>query len=207
MAKIDWSKAFVVGTEWIANLALLNLICLLFSLPIITFIPAVNALYIVIYSWVKEGFQEPIFRSFFRAFKQNFGQSFKLILPALLIFLILLVDIWLFTTFLQSSAWLEIYKYSLYTIAILFSVIFLYTLSLSKQVNQPVHHLYILAAVFMIRSPLYSLCLIVSMLISIFIFFRWTGLAFFFVFSIPALFATLATERIIYRIQENKNSL
>lgn len=207
MVKIDWSKAFVTGTEWIANLAVLNLICLLFSLPIITFIPAISALYTVIYHWLKEGFQEPVLRSFFQAFKQGFRQSFKLILPALVILMILAADIWFFTVFLESSAWLEIYKYSLYTITVLFSVTFLYALSLSKQINRPVHHLYFLAAVFMIRSPLYSLGLVVSIVVSLFVLFRWTGLAFFFLLSIPAWFATLATDRTIYRIQENNKPL
>ncbi|MDN6626992.1 MAG: hypothetical protein L0K82_07235, partial [Pisciglobus halotolerans] len=67
-----------------------------------------------------------------------------------------------------------------YTIFILFSVIFLYTLSLSKQVNRPIHQLYVLAVVFTIRSPLYSFGLVISMLVSLFILFRWTGLASFF---------------------------
>ncbi|MCK0472248.1 YesL family protein [Halalkalibacter sp. AB-rgal2] len=61
--------------EKMTNFFLLNLIWLLFSLPIITLFPATAAMYAVIRDWV-QGKDSGVIQPFFQYFKVNFKHSF-----------------------------------------------------------------------------------------------------------------------------------
>ncbi|WP_046176100.1 YesL family protein [Domibacillus indicus] len=63
------------GLETVTNLFQLNILWILFCLPIITAVPATVAMYCVIRQWIIH--QDPgVYRSFIRFFKENFKKSF-----------------------------------------------------------------------------------------------------------------------------------
>lgn len=79
MKKINWSTLLVKGIEWFARLAVLNLLWLLFSLPLVTFIPATSAGYGVLKQWRDgEALEQSVFKLFTRKLRKNFKKSFQL---------------------------------------------------------------------------------------------------------------------------------
>lgn len=206
MKKINWSKALVSGTEWFARLAVLNLTWLLFSLPILTLVPATDALFSVLDHWRKEETEIPIFRTFWEVFRQNFWRSFKLGLPILLVSIVVLLDIWFFHHYPKAAAWLQIYKYSIYTFGLLFGLVTLYSYPLSKRSNHSILQLYLTSAYLMIGNPLYSLGLLFSAVTIFLILLKWSGLFFFFSASLLAWLATLAVDRALKKAAERRKN-
>src|SRR5699024_11676023 len=94
------SSYMVKGTEWLARLAVLNLVWLLFSLPVVTIIPAFYAMCHVQKEWVEGNTKLPVFSTFKQAFTKHFGESYKK--GAFLLFVGLIVSVNLFFFFTQS---------------------------------------------------------------------------------------------------------
>lgn len=117
MKKNDLSSIVVKGTDWFANLAVLNLCWLLFSLPVVTLIPATDAVFNLINKWVLEGQPSNVFKSFIASFKENFGKSFRWGIPLLLVTIILIIDLYFLNQLMIPSAWFSILKYAFYTFA------------------------------------------------------------------------------------------
>ncbi|MEH7332573.1 YesL family protein, partial [Neobacillus drentensis] len=61
--------------EKMVDLFLLNLIWLIFCLPVVTIFPATTAMYGVIRKWVMGKETDGVFRSFFKLFRECFFQS------------------------------------------------------------------------------------------------------------------------------------
>lgn len=82
--------------ETVANLLLLNLLCLLCCLPIITIGPALTATYYVALKLIRKE-ESGIFRDFFHSFRQNFKQGLLLGLGVILLAAILVTDMQVLT--------------------------------------------------------------------------------------------------------------
>jgi len=77
--------------ERLANLALLNLLWILFCLPIITIFPATVSMYGVVRKWIMKKETDGVFRAFFHQFRECFRQSFGIsVLWAILAYLLYL---------------------------------------------------------------------------------------------------------------------
>lgn len=180
MKKFDLTNSVVEGTEWFSRLAIVNLIWLLFSLPIITLIPATDALFQVTNDWSNGKTNKSLFRTFMYYFKQNFWSSFKIGLPVCIIMFILFLDSWFLNTQMTATAGIQIYKYALYTFGILFGLTSLYSCPLSKKVNVSVSRLFLTGMVLMVSQPLISLLLLISIIVMAIVLLKWPALAFFF---------------------------
>lgn len=77
--------------ETVANLLLLNLLCVVCCLPIITIGPALTATYYVALKLIRKE-ESGIFRNFFHSFRQNFKQGLLLGLGVILLAAILVAD-------------------------------------------------------------------------------------------------------------------
>lgn len=75
------------------SFVLLNLLWLLFCLPIITIFPATTALFGTVRKWVRLGFDVGVFRVFVQQFKENFKKSLSLGFLWTIAFLILYADL------------------------------------------------------------------------------------------------------------------
>ena len=203
MKKFDLTNSVVEGTEWFSRLAIVNLIWLLFSLPIITLIPATGALFQLMSDWSNGETAKPIFRNFMHYFKQNFWSSFKIGLPVCIIMFILFLDSWFLNTQMTATAGIQIYKYALYTFGILFGLTSLYSCPLSKKVNVSVSRLFLTGMVLMVSQPLISLLLLISIIVMAIVLLKWPALAFFFSVSVLAWLATLAMEKAYKKTANN----
>lgn len=203
MKKFDLTNSVVEGTEWFSRLAIVNLIWLLFSLPIITLIPATDALFQVTNDWSNGKTNKSLFRTFMYYFKQNFWSSFKIGLPVCIIMFILFLDSWFLNTQMTATAGIQIYKYALYTFGILFGLTSLYSCPLSKKVNVSVSRLFLTGMVIMISQPLISLLLLISIIVMAIVLLKWPVLGFFFLVSLVAWLATLAMEKAYKKTANN----
>lgn len=207
MKKFDLTNGVVEGTEWISRLAIVNLLWLLFSIPIVTFIPATDALFQVMNDWSNGELHKPIFRTFFYYFKQNFWSSFKLGLLFCLVAGILSLDIWFLTVYGRDNTGLQIYKYALYTFGVILGLTTLYSYPLTKKVNLPIARLYLSGLVLMISQPLVSLGLLVSVGVLVLVLLKWPALFFFFSASVVAWLATLALNKSYKKNAKNQTKL
>ena len=203
MKKFDLTNSVVEGTEWFSRLTIVNLIWLLFSLPIITLIPATDALFQVTNDWSNGKTNKSLFRTFMYYFKQNFWSSFKIGLPICFIMFILFLDSWFLNTQMTATAGIQIYKYALYTFGILFGLTSLYSCPLSKKVNVSVSRLFLTGMVLMVSQPLISLLLLISIIVMAIVLLKWPALAFFFSVSVLAWLATLAMEKAYKKTANN----
>lgn len=195
MKKFDLTNGIVEGAEWISRLAVLNLVWLLFSLPIVTSIPATNALFYVLHLWSHGDHSLPIFKTFWDYFKTHFWEGYKIGLPVLGIVVVLLLDSWYLTNLASPATWIQIYKYVIYVVSILFSLTTLFYFPLTKKMTVSLPKKVLTGFVLMIGHPLISLGLILASAALIFVLLRWPALLFFFSVSGFGWIATLATKK------------
>jgi uncharacterized membrane protein YesL len=102
------NKSMVLLLSSFFEFIYLNLLWLLFSLPIITAFPAMTAMFGVIRKWkIKK--EVDIFSTFYEIFKENFVKSFLIGTVGMLMLLILIVDLELvnnLSPLLQISGWI-----------------------------------------------------------------------------------------------------
>lgn len=187
MEKKKFSEAIIVGTEWAARLATLNLVFILFSIPLITLIPSLVALFEVIRSWEKGNKKIPIFKTFFYEFRKSFWHSYKVGLPLLLISVVLIVDI--YYTAGQTSDGFLILRYAIYTLTLLFSIMVLYSFPIFVQYKLPIYKVYFLALTIGLTQPFATLSMLLTVAVVIAVNVFWPALSFFFSISVIAMIA------------------
>lgn len=89
-----FSGKLASGIELFGSFLLLNLMWLLFSLPVITLFPSTSAMFEVIKKWKAEGVDSWVFQPFFQAFKKHFKLSVTLEIIWLAILASLSVDLY-----------------------------------------------------------------------------------------------------------------
>ena len=201
MKKIDLTEIAVQGTEWFSSLAILNLCWLLFSLPIITLIPATDALFTVLNQWQVEEKRGKIFANFKYYFKRNFKSSFKLGLPWMIIIVVLGLDIVFLNQQMNLSAGFQVFKYAFYTLTLIFSGILLYIYPLAKQLGFVQFRLVFTSMLLVFNYPLVTLGLLISCGALLLLFSYWPAMLFFFSMSSFAWLATTATS---YALKKNE---
>ena len=88
----DMNNKFFSFMSEVADLCILNIICVVCCIPVITAGASITAMYYVTLKMVRNE-EAYIVRSFFKSFKQNFKQATIINLIMLLIGLILYVDL------------------------------------------------------------------------------------------------------------------
>ncbi|MBM6614256.1 DUF624 domain-containing protein [Desemzia sp. RIT804] len=207
MKKFDFTNGIVEGTEWVSRLAVLNLVWLLFSLPIITAIPATNTLFYILDLWSQGETALPIFSTFRDHFKIHFWEGYKIGLLIFGILVILLLDSWYLTDLVSPAAWVQIYQYVIYVIAVLFGLTTLFYFPLTKKLTTSLPKRFLTGFVLMAGHPLISLGLLLASGLLIFIFLRWSALMFFFSASGIGWIATIAAKKALRKtIQKNQQT-
>lgn len=104
---------------------ILNFLCLICSIPVVTIGPAVTALYYVTLKMAR-GEDVAIIRSYFRAFKQNFKKGFVIHIVMLLAATVILLNLY-YCNQLQNEY--ELYKYwkcVLYVVGVIYIMVVTY---------------------------------------------------------------------------------
>lgn len=88
----DLESPFIQGLNKMADLMILNLLCIIFCIPIITAGATFTALHFVVLKMVRNE-ETYIIKTFFRSFKENFVQSTLLWIIKVFVFVFIIVDI------------------------------------------------------------------------------------------------------------------
>lgn len=206
LKKIDFTNSIVKGTKWFSNLALLNLCWLLFSLPIVTVIPATDAVFDVIHEWESLGKRRRVFQQFKQAFKRNFKRSFKLGAPISIVIGMIGLDIYILNQLAITSVWFQVFKYAFYTISILIILSIFYACALMKQIDENHIRVFLMGLFIAVGNPWITLGAIGSLLILGLLFLLWPGMLFFFAASGIAYVMTKAVSHIANKRQEKQVS-
>lgn len=176
----------------ITNYFLLNMLWILFSLPLVTMFPATAAMFAVIRDW-QRGNDEGIFRAFFAHFKRNFLNAFLYQIAFSLFIIIFVLDFLLIDELGPFMA--QLVFILLISLGILVAFISMYIF--------PVMVHYDLKFFGMIKqSMLFSIMYFPSTLLSILIFVVMVFIVLFFPFTIPIIFSTTAC--LIFKICNQK---
>lgn len=183
------------GMEQLSRLAVLNLFWLLFSLPVVTLIPATAALFDVMKKLEEQEEDEEmgLFQKFLSSFRDNFKKSFKTGLPLAGIGLILAADLQLLSW--PDAGWLLIVKYMLYTLLMLYIVMAIFTFPVMAYFELPWYKTLFFALMTGLMRPHYSVAVLGAAVVMAAVFLLWPGLIFFFSVSVLGLLATRLARR------------
>lgn len=172
MRKIDLTSLAVTFTEWFSGIAILNLSWLFFSLPLITLIPATDAVFEVVNEWKEDEKPESIFKQFKYYFRKNFKQSFKLGLPIFVVVMVVLADLYILNSLTLTVGWFQIFKYAFYTLIILIFLTILYAYPLSKRTGIRSFRIFLMGLMLMLGNPKVTIALLI-IIIAVALFFTW----------------------------------
>lgn len=207
LKKMDPSKIVVTFTEWVSRMAILNLSWILFSLPVVTIIPATDALFNVMNQLEEERVPtESVFQLFRSSFKREFKSSYAFGLPAAAVGLVFIVDTIFLNAVNDSAAWFQLFKYALYTLFVLFLIGVLFSYPLSKRVKEKPVRQFLMGLMLAVGNPLISLGMMASLVALIVVFLYWPAMIFFFSVSGVAWLSTKAVHHAIKKVEKKQFS-
>ncbi|MEH7238632.1 YesL family protein [Bacillus sp. JJ1562] len=184
--------------EWIARLAYLNLLWILFTLSgfvVFGFFPSTIALLATLRQFLNKN-HPPIFKTFWHYYKKEFLNSNKLGLIIVIIVLIFYINIqYLQSTFNEGTGFLF---YSSMIISCMYLLIICYTLASYVEFEQPLGTHIKNALLITVYSPIPSLFLIFGFAAVYFAVTKISGLGFFFSVSILGL-VILSSANLAYK--------
>lgn len=104
---------------------ILNFLCLICSIPIITIGPATTALYAVVFKMAK-GEEKEIVKSYFLAFRENFKKSFIIHVIMLFMAAILLLGLYYCKQLQNEFGLYRYWRYLIYAIGCIYIMVLLY---------------------------------------------------------------------------------
>ncbi|MFB3164745.1 DUF624 domain-containing protein [Neobacillus sp. 179-J 1A1 HS] len=194
----SFSNAVYTFCDWVARLAYINLLWILFTLSgfvIFGFFPATIALLATLRQFIRKN-HPPVFQTFWQYYKKEFFNSNKLGLMIVAIGFILYLNI----TFLQSTS-TNMSSFLFYSSVIMSGIYFLiicYTLASYVEVEQPLGTHLKNALLITISNPLPSLFIIFGFAAVYFAVTYLSGLGFFFSVSILGL-VILSSANLAYK--------
>lgn len=205
----SFSNAIYTFCDWVAKLAYINLLWILFTLSgfvVFGFFPATIAMLATLRQFIRKN-HSPVFQTFWQYYKKEFFKSNKLGLIIAIIGLILYMNI----TFLQSTS-NDISSFLFYTSIIMSCIYFLvicYTLASYVEFDQPLGTHLKNAILITISNPVPSLFLIFGFAAVYYAVTYLSGVGFFFSVSILGLVilssANLAYKKVLSK-QEKLNT-
>lgn len=129
----NMDNKFFVFMGRVADLMILNILCIICCIPIITIGASVTAMYYVTLKMARNE-ESYIVRSFFKSFKENFKQATVIWLVALVAGLLLGFDFYIMGQ--MSTTFAKVVRYGLAIIALVYAMVMLYVFPvLSKFYN------------------------------------------------------------------------
>jgi uncharacterized membrane protein YesL len=122
------------GLEIAGNLAYLNALFIISSLPLITIAPAWLAMMGVIREWSKKN-DPPITSTFFMQFKESFKKGIAVSIVQLIIFAILAVDYFVMLNFVEAGKEIIFPVFIIATMLVVSMFLYIYPLVLNYNMN------------------------------------------------------------------------
>ncbi|MBM7551522.1 YesL family protein [Thalassobacillus pellis] len=160
--------------QWITRIAILNVIWLLFSLPVITLLPSTYAMFQVVKVWNSEDVEVPIFRTFWDAFRTGFGRSYLIGLPIVICEFILFID-FLFLRAQEGEVAL-ILTYGLFVLFLLFQIGAIFAVPVYQTSDFSWYKSFLGGLVFGLKNWYLTLIVLLGLLLLTGLLLLWTGL-------------------------------
>lgn len=202
MKKNDLTSLVVNFTEWFSSIVILNLCWLLFSLPLITIIPATDVVFEMIYQWKTTEKPKEIFKEFKFNFLKHFKKSYRLDLPILIVLLIIGIDVYFLNRLTIDTAWFQILKYAFYTLAVMVLLTVLFSYCLSKVLENTSFQIFLIGFLLLIGKPIITLAVVASLLLMIIIISIFPSMLFF--ISMSGI-AWLGMTAVFYSLEDKEN--
>ncbi|MBQ6217740.1 MAG: YesL family protein [Erysipelotrichaceae bacterium] len=155
---MNYNSPFIKMLETIANMLIASFLWFVFSLPVLTIVPASAALYHttdrIIFG---PGKGNGVFKDFFDSFKLNLIQGIKLDLLVIAAFLFLAEGLWTGIQIYKLSIWGTLYLVLGILIAVVLITTIVYIPPVLSRFDAPVSSILRLAVYFALRKPLRSL--------------------------------------------------
>lgn len=155
---MNYNSPFIKMLETIANMLIASFLWFVFSLPVLTIVPASAALYHttdrIIFG---PGKGNGVFKDFFASFKLNLIQGIKLDLLVIAAFLFLVEGLWTGIQIYKLSIWGTLYLVLGILIAVVLITTIVYIPPVLSRFDAPVSSILRLAVYFALRKPLRSL--------------------------------------------------
>ena len=159
---MNYNSPFIKMLETIANMLIASFLWFVFSLPVLTIVPASAALYHttdrIIFG---PGKGNGVFKDFFDSFKLNLIQGIKLDLLVIAAFLFLAEGLWTGIQIYKLSIWGTLYLVLGILIAVVLITTIVYIPPVLSRFDAPVSSILRLAVYFALRKPLRSLLYLV----------------------------------------------
>lgn len=186
--------------SWVWRLLYLNILWILFSLPLITVFPSTLSLFKMTNQVISTKGQEPSFKLFKQLFREYFWRSYSFALAVLLFFAMVWLDINILH--LDMGLLSEIWFYMIIVLAMIGFAVIQFTLYLMVSMNLRMRDSWALGFVLTVRYPFHSvLMLIVYVLISL-LFLLQTGLGLLFVGSLLSLLVSLIARHALSQFEQ-----
>ena len=186
--------------SWVWRLLYLNILWILFSLPLITVFPSTLSLFKMTNQVISTKGQEPSFKLFKQLFREYFWRSYSFALAVLLFFAMVWLDINILH--LDMGLLSEIWFYMIIVLAMIGFAVIQFTLYLMVSINLRMRDSWALGFVLTVRYPFHSvLMLIVYVLISL-LFLLQTGLGLLFVGSLLSLLVSLIARHALSQFEQ-----
>lgn len=186
--------------SWVWRLLYLNILWILFSLPLITVFPSTLSLFKMTNQVISTKGQEPSFKLFKQLFREYFWRSYSFALAVLLFFAMVWLDINILH--LDMGLLSEIWFYMIIVLAMIGFAVIQFTLYLMVSMNLRMRDSWALGFVLTVRYPFHSvLMLIVYALISL-LFLLQTGLGLLFVGSLLSLLVSLIARHALSQFEQ-----
>lgn len=181
-------KLIVVMMHWIWRLSWINLLWLLFSIPIITMIPSTFAMYSVINKLIKGDEDIDLFPVFIKEFKKYIVKSFPLGMSLVLFSVFFYVDVMILKE--QTESIMLILRYAILILVILFIPIALYSIPIYVEYEIPWFKALPLAFILAMKKPVIIFLVTCGILGVLSLLLFSTGIGVLFFGSLCALFTT-----------------
>jgi uncharacterized membrane protein YesL len=197
----DMGRGLTFLMEWLWRLLYLNALWILFSLPIITVIPATASMFSVMDKWVREEDQhESDFKVYFREFKRLFLKSYPLGLSIMLVGCLLVLDL-----LILRNAVSEIFvtiRYALLLLSLLFLIAVAYSFPVFLRFQYPWYKTLFFSFMLGIRNPIITFLVSCGFLLVLLLFMFATVVGLLLFASLIALISTISAHFIINSLPE-----
>ncbi|MBM7677549.1 YesL family protein [Gracilibacillus alcaliphilus] len=191
--------------EWMYRLVYVNVLWLLFSLPVITAIPSFYAMLSIIDKWKNDEKDFAVFSQFTSECKRYFWKSYQNSLLYIIIIGVLIIDFSILRNSANES--LIVISYALLTLAALLIMVTFYAVPISVKFSLKHYKVMMLSLALMIKQPVRSLTAIVIPIFSIALLLVQTGFGILFLGSFTAYFMVTATNKGLKKIYGNHPSM
>lgn len=204
MRKIDWPNMIVKGIEWFARLAVLNLVWLLFSLPIFTFLPATVAMMVVLKKWRNnEERDTPVFSLYKQVFFAFFKRSYRIGWPFIVVGVILVINLVFFFSVTSQLSLFFIFKSANFFLAGLYLLLFFYSLAVSTFLEGSSKKIVGFAFIMLFSQIGETIRILLYLFLIVVIFNFYPALLFFFSGSVLGMVFLSASEKAYKNINSN----